>query len=810
VERFNVCEELSMFDLALDIRYAFRRLAARPGYTAIMLVTLALAIAVSTAVFTVVDETLLRRAPFAFADRLVDVMDRNRVTGFGGSSLTPEKIAGWQDSPLFERLEGYTPRQFDIAGDGEPERVPGMIVTTGLFPMLGVQPALGRGFSPDEGRPGSPRVVIIDEGLWKRRFGGDRDVLGRTLALNDNRYTIIGVMPRRFHLLGGNPRADALWLPVDVAHPGGQAAPQFYGVGRLRAGTDMASLQRRADTLADEYQKSRPLARVWDISIAPKRVAFVGASTRTVLLILLGAVGFVLLIAFANVANLLLSRASARAREMAVRSALGASRGRLIRETLVESVIVALIGGAAGVVLAIWIVPAALALAPPNLAGRGTTTIEIDLRVLAVAVSVTLAAGILVGLVPALRGSRPQLEQALRASSLSVSAGRTVSMSGALVVVEVALALVLLVGATLLMRTFSRLHAIDPGFDLRGLVTTRISLPSSRYPTASARLAFEDQLAPRLAALPGVSDSSVASIQPPPAVGAFTLGVEAEHGARAGASTEAFAQNMVAPNYFQTLRIPFRAGRTFSAQEGDDAAIVSQAVADSFWPGVTAVGKRLRLGPTYPWLTVVGVVGNVEMRIGDERLPRQVYTSKRAVFASLAFTMRTGNLKATASAIKALVWAIDRNLPIDAPVLAEDQWNDAFGQQRFALQLMGAFALVALLMAAGGVFAVLSQLVSQRTREIGVRVALGASPLDVFRLIVARGMIMTLGGVALGLAGAALVSRVLTTLLFGVGPYDPASFAGMSVVIVAVAFLACWLPTRRAMRVEPAVALRVE
>ncbi len=315
-----------MFVVWLDLRRAIRQLIARPGYTAIMLVTLALAIGATTAVVTVVDETLLRRPPFAYADRLVDVLDTNRATGGGGSSLTPEKIAGWQQSPLFERFEGYSPRQFDIVGDGEPERVSGLIVTTGLFPMLGVQPTLGRGFTLDEGGPGSPRVVIIDAGLWKRRFGGGADVLGQTLTLSDERYTIIGVMPRRFHLLGAMTRADVLWIPVDVAHPGTEARAQFYGLARLARSVAMASVQDRANALADEYQRARPLDRTWGLSLQPKGVSVVGASTRTVLLILLGAAAFVLLIACANVANLFLSRASAREREVAIRSALGARR----------------------------------------------------------------------------------------------------------------------------------------------------------------------------------------------------------------------------------------------------------------------------------------------------------------------------------------------------------------------------------------------------------------------------------------------------------------------------------------------------
>jgi putative ABC transport system permease protein len=339
-----------MFDLLTEIRHAVRRLAARPGYAVVMLATLGLAIGATTAVFTVVDETLLRLAPFAFADRLVDVMDVDRATGAGGSSLTPEKIVAWQTSPLFERFEGYSPRQVDLVGDGEPARVFGLLVTTGLFPMLGVQPVLGRGFAADEGRPESAQVVVIGDGLWQRRFGRRLDVLGRSLTLNDDRYTIIGIMPRRFHLLGSATRADEFWLPLDLAHPGSAAVPQFYGLGRLRPDVAVESAQARANVLADEYRRTRPLDRTWGLSLQPKRVSFVGANTRLVLMVLLGTVGFVLLIACANVANLFLSRAAARERDVAVRSALGASRGRLIREVLVESVLLALSGGILGVV----------------------------------------------------------------------------------------------------------------------------------------------------------------------------------------------------------------------------------------------------------------------------------------------------------------------------------------------------------------------------------------------------------------------------------------------------------------------------
>jgi putative ABC transport system permease protein len=385
--------------------------------------------------------------------------------------------------------------------------------------------------------------------------------------------------------------------------------------------------------------------------------------------------------------------------------------------------------------------------------------------------------------------------------------------------VEVALALILLVGATLLMRTFSNLHAIDPGFEMHGLVTTRVTLPT-RYATDAARLAFQDQVAERLAALPGVSALTRASFVPPPGVGAFSVGFEGEHSA--ADPRQRVAQNAIAPNFFRTLGIPLRAGRTFSAEDGDDAIVVSQSVADHFWPGASAVGRRTRVDSQGPWLTVVGVVGNVEMWMGDTRLSNQVYTAltprpspestrlQPSPSRSFTVTMRTTQVKSTASAVRAQIWTVDRNLPLDAPIVIEDQWDNVFGQQRFALQLMGAFAVIALLLAAAGLFAVLSQLVSQRTREIGVRVALGASPRDVFQLVMSRGLILTLGGVTIGLAGAVALSRVMTSLLFEVTSYDPASFAAVTALLVSVASLACWWPTRRALSIEPVLALRIE
>jgi putative ABC transport system permease protein len=773
-------------------------------------------------VFSVVDETLLRSAPFAYGDRLVDVMHRDGRTGGGGNSLVPEKIVGWQSQPsVFEEFEACAPRQFDVTGDAEPERISGLLVSVGLFPMLGVQPARGRGFVDGEGRPGSEHVALISHAIWQRRYGSDPQVIGRSITLNDEPYTIVGVMARRFRLLR---EQESVWLPLDLRGAGPDVAGLF-GLGRLPAGVAVEVAQQRANVIADQLQRDRPLARTWHVRLIPRRVAPVDATTRTALFVLLGAVGFVLLITCANVANLFLSQAAARQREMAIRSAIGASRARLVCEVLTDSLVLASAGGVLGVCVAVWGVRALIAAAPTSFARMTTTTIEIDARILAFTAGLTFITGILFGIVPAVRGSRPNLEESLRGGSQRpLGGGAFGRLPGAIVVAEVAFSLVLLVGAALMMRTLVRLLAIEPGFDPTHLLVVHVDIPTDRYPNAAARSAFFAELRRRLLVVPGVSSSAVAQGLPPD-LGGITWGVAEAEGSPASGQQIVFPNSRVTSDYFQTLRIPVIAGRTFAEDEIDDAMIISQAMADHFWPNGSAVGRRFRLAHDKKWRTVVGVVGTVEARaFREDRSRMQVYypfpsraantvtppASRGREFEWRMLIVRAQDPIAALPAIKAQVWALDKNQPLEKPTLGKDFYAEAFARQRFVLMLMSTFAMIALTLAAAGIFAVLSQTVAQRTREIGVRVALGASPADVFRLIMPRGMTLTLAGVVLGLAGASALSRVLTSLLFEVSPYDPGSFGAVSALLVAVALVACWLPTRRAMCVEPAVALRVE
>lgn len=815
-----------MRSLLHELRVTARTLRIRPWYTALIVLTIGLGIGANTAVFSVVDSIILRPPPLAHAERLVDVLDTNRKIQGGGNSLTPQKIIGWQAQPsLFERFESYAPLQIDLTGGSEPERLRGLTVSIGLFSMLGAQPQLGRGFVTGEGRPGSERVVIISEALWRRRFGAQPDVLGQRLTLNDQDYTVIGVMPRRFQLLQDE---EALWLPVDleahVMNPDYQRG--FFGVGRLSGGVAMNAAQALADQIADRLQQETPLPRTWDLRLEKKQVARVEATTQTALFVLLGAVAFVLLITCANVANLFLSQAPARQREMAIRSALGASRVRLIRSVLWESVVLAVMGGAIGVLLATWGVDAVIAAAPERLAFMSTTTIEIDGRILGVAAILTLVTGLLFGLVPAIRGSRPSLEQSLRGSADSGSRASYGRVPGGLVVAEVAFSVILLIGATLMIRTLAKLEAINPGFDPSDLIAMHVDLPTDRYPSPESGAAFFDTLFERLRSVPGISDASV-SYGVPPSLGGFTEGQPEAEGSSAAASQSSIIVpfNNVTPGYFRTLRIPIVAGRTFNERETADAVIVSKGFADRFWPDGSAVGRRFRMNVDSTWRTIVGVVGTVEARAGEERTTLQVYypwvirsaaaaasgtPPRRRSYDWRLLTVRATDPLAALPHIKQQIRRLDPNQPVEGVALVTDMYAEAFERQRFVLLVLGTFAAIALVLTAAGIFGVLSQVVAQRTREIGIRMALGARPADVLYLFMSRGVRLTAVGTVLGIGGAFLLARVLQNLLFEVGPHDPVTFVAVVTVLISVALAACWLPTRAAMRVQPAIALRSE
>ena len=764
--------------------------------------------------YSVVDQLVLRPPPFAYADRLVDAMDPK------GNILTPRKVAGWQAQPaLFERFEAYAPAQFDVTGGAEPERINGLLVSVGLFPMLGVEPRLGRGFMAGDGRPGSEPVAIIGENIWRRRFGADTDALGARILLNDIRYTIVGVMPRGVHLLGDD---ETVWLPVDVAaRITDSSLDSFYGLARLARGVRLADAQQTADRLAGRMQAAAPLAQSWHLRIHKKKVAWVNPTTATALYVLLGAVSFVLFITCANVASLFLSLAPLRLREMAIRAALGSGRARLIRSVLIESVAIAAAGGALGLMLARWGLQAVLAAAPARLAFMSTSTVDVDGRVVAVAMALTLITGVVVGLLPAIRGSRGNLESTLRASAPAArgSYGRAPAL---LVILEVAFSMLLLLGAALMARTLVNLERIDPGFRPDGLVAVHVDLPTDRYPSSEARGVFFDAVVERLKAVPGVIDAALAG-GVPPGQGGFTSGALEGEGSPSPPAQTMVPTDAVSGSYFRTLGIPLLAGRTFETTEADGDVIVSKGLADRLWPGENAVGRRFRTNTTSPWRTIVGVVGNVEARAArEDRTDLQLYSPRIRKPAAVAATaaprsyawtllvVRAADPLAALPAIKREIWAVDPAQPVDRAALVSDLYAEGYARQRFVLLVMGGFSVIALALTAAGIFGVLSQIVARRTREIGIRVALGARPQHVRRLVLGRGVAFILIGSVAGLAAAVGVTRVLRALLFGVSPTDPATFALVTVLLGAVGLLACWLPTRAAMRIAPASALRVD
>jgi putative ABC transport system permease protein len=811
-----------MSALLQDVRYAGRTLMSAPRASALIVAIIAVAIGASVTMFSIVDQTLLRLPPFAHADRLVDVHHLNSKGGGGGNQLAPAKIAGWQAQPaVFERLEAYAPRQFDVTGTAEPERIRGFVISTGLLPMLGVSPALGRGFVVGEGQAGAARVALISHGLWRRRFGGSGDVLGREILLNDQPHTIVGVMPRRFRLHG---EEDDVWLPIDIgASAGDMAMAPFAGIGRLRPGLDAVRAQAEADRVADHLQATAPIPRSWYVKVEKKLVAGIDSTTTTALFVLLGAVTFVLLTACANVANLLLITAARRGREMAVRSALGATRLRLMRQVLLEGCLLAAAGGLAGILSATWALDAVLTIAPTGLTVRNTTPVEIDQRVVLVGAAVALTTGVLFALIPAVRGSRPNLMPALHGVAAATdrdgsSFGRVPSL---LVVAEVAFSLILLVGAALMTRTLLNLEALDTGVDPRNVVSMRVDLPMDRYPTVESRTAFFDDLSARLRDVSGVTEVAGTWGMP---TGGVTFGVVMAEGSSRPPEDLIMPSNTVTPGFFQLLRIPIVAGRDFRAADAEDAVIVSRALAERFWPPGEAVGRRLRVDETGPWQTVVGVVENIDAR-RDESSSMHLYyrfrtrskvppgkpPSGRRSYDGRVVLVRTENHPMVmVPAIKSQVWALDRNQTVEEVRSLEDLYRAAFDRQRFVLWVMSGFASVALMMTVAGLFGVLSRAVVQRRREIGIRVALGASSDAVFKLIVGRGVGLTAVGLVVGVAGALALSRFLTALLFGVAPYDPLSFAAVAMLFTLIAAIACWAPARAAMRVQPAAVLRAE
>jgi putative ABC transport system permease protein len=798
-----------------DLCYGGRMLIKQPGFTLIAVITLSLGIGANAAIFSVVNAVLLSPLPYKEPERLVMIRE-TKIPQFPEFSVSAGNFLGWkQQNTVFERLVALTGTSFNMVGAGDPEQLRGMRVTEGFFAILGAQPQLGRDFLPEEDQPGRNNVVVLSHRLWQRRFAGDSKILNQTITLSGRSYTVIGVMPATFQF--GGPDLE-LWTPMAFTAQQAQNHGGHYlsAIGRLKPGvtldqarTDMLAIAAR---LALEYPGPNT---GWSVKLMPL-LEYVVRSIKPALLVLLIAVAFVLLIACVNVSNLLLARAAGRQKEVAIRTALGARRARIIRQLLTESLLLALVGGAVGLLLAKLGMSLLLNLAPQNLPRM--SGVSLDGRALLFTAAITLLTALIFGLVPALQSSRPNLSETMKdAGRGSTEGGQRPLIRNILVVLEVASALMLLVGAGLLIKSFWQLQKVDPGFNPNNVLTLSVSLPRTKYPEGTHQAAFFQQLLEKVNALPGVQAAGATPSMPLGGdyVLAFVIQGRPPLPPGAGQSTNFYAVNA---NYFKAMGIPLLRGRLYSERETRDSphvAVINETMAKRMFPDEDPIGKRITFdgGDDNPdWYEIIGIVGDVKQYGLDTATTMQTYepfTQQPQSFMTLV--VRTaGDPTEQTAAIRNAVLQLDKEQPI-ANIRTLDQFLSAsVAQQQFSVLLLGVFASVALVLAAVGIYGVLSYAVTQRTHEIGIRMALGAGQRDVLRLVVGQGMLLTLIGVVAGLVLSFALTRLMTTLLFGVAPTDPLTFSLIALLLVAVALLACWIPARRATRVDPLIALRCE
>jgi putative ABC transport system permease protein len=815
-----------------DLKYAFRQLLKNPGFTAVAVLTLALGIGANTAIFSVVNAVLLKPLPYPEPGQLAQLLRREQS---GEPSTVIGSVAFVEVRGQSQSMAGvaaYSGGEMTLTGAGAAERVPSGSVTADFFPLLGIQPALGRNFTEEEDTPNGPKSVILGHGFWQSRFGGDPGVLDRTITLNHERYAVVGILPERFQY----PEGFQIWTPLALSKtdPGGPIANEGLGsllkaIARLKPGVTLQQAQAELQTIARRIQPGGPTASPDRTSRPPGEgeivLALVGLHEQVVgdvkgaLLVLLGAVAFVLLIACANVANLLLARAAARQREMAVRAALGAGWLRIARQLLTESVLLSITGGGLGLLVAYWGVHALRQWSGTSLPAMHR--IGIDGWVLAFTLGVSVITGIAFGLAPAVQAWRAGANAALKEGGRGDTGGHHQWLRHSLVVSEVALALVLLIGAGLLMRSFSRLLDVNPGFRTDGVLTFQIALTGDN---SSARKAtFIEQIVERLKALPGVQAAAATDSLPLTQFARITaVDVEGRppidlSKVKPGEVTPA-SRPTVTPDYFKAMAIPVRNGRAFTPQDARPSAsvvIVNEAFERHNFPGQSAVGKRilLRAGPGEArWQTVVGVVSDVRQEGLAADVTHEVYSPLlEDADDALSFVIRvTGEPASLISAVRAAVAEVEPSQPIYNAMTMEQRLANTTTSRRLNTALLGGFAVVALLLAVVGIYGVISYAVTQRRREIGVRMALGAQQSDVLRLIIHGGLRLTLLGVALGLAGAFALTRYLSTQLYSVKATDPLTFLGVALALTGVAVLASWLPARRGARTDPMDAVRTE
>jgi putative ABC transport system permease protein len=799
-----------------------------PGFTAIVTVTLALGIGANTAIFSVVDAILLRPLPFTDLASLVIVWESNAQNASTHNTVSPPNFLDWQSqNRVFSEMSYISDLGRNLTGNGEPEQVIVQYVSVNFFSVLGVTPIIGPGFTPENGQEGKDDVVVLSYDLWKRRFGSDPTLVGKTIDLNGKPQTVVGVAPKNFGffikqgtLTGSKPQLWSPWaLPAELrAH---KSVGRFMTVvARLRPNVTAKQAQTEMTTIAARLEQQYPdYDGHWGVNVVPLRQQITG-ELRPALLILLGAVTFVLLVACANVSSLLLARAAGREREIGIRTAIGASRWRMARQLLTESALLAVLGGGIGITLAVWATNVLLAASPANLLDMRSA--PIDWRVLAFACGITLIAGLLFGFLPSYISARGAIAEALKEGGRAASAGhRRGALRSALVVAQIGLALVLLVGSGLLIRSFVRLVGVDPGFEAKNLLTFSVTLPNARYGTNAARTAFFRQFLEQARNLPGVRSVSMDSFPPLSGLGAATSVRLTAQATRAVADLPVAAVRVVGPDYFATMGIPLRSGRTFDARELAEmrhVAVVNQAFADQYLQGINPLGQRMVVdmksqeenenSPS----EIVGVVGDVHlMGLDSPAQPTVYWPHPELAMSRMTILVRASNdPTALVSAVRGELRQMDRDQPMANVATMEQLVSDSYSRSRFTMIVLAIFAAVALLLAAVGVYGVIAYTVAQRTNEIGIRVAMGAQRRDVLRLILGQGSRLIFVGVALGVTAGLLVTRLMSGLLFGISATDPETFAGVALLLSAVALLACYMPARRAMQVDPLVALRYE
>jgi putative ABC transport system permease protein len=804
-----------------DLQFAFRSLVKRPGFTVVAVLTLMLAIGVNTTIFSVVNAVLLKALPFSNPEELVAVHQSAGDDGLPG--IAAYQYLTWREKQTsLADIGAYTENNFNLTGLGEPERISCAQVTSSVFTTLGVKAVKGRLFLPQEDAVGANNVAVVSEKFWRARYGGSESMLGSNLTLDDKLYTIVGVMPAGFRF----PGEFDIWLPLtlDPAKEFGDFFSLVEVVGRTKPGGSLGQAQSELNLLAhnasdgvkEQGKEPLPLAVV---ELAPLHQQLV-AGARLTVLVLWGAVGLVMLLACVNVASLMISRTLARGREMAVRAAVGARRWQLIRQLLTESVVLGLAGGVMGLLVAIWSTKAIGSLAPEGFATSvyDLNNIPLDWRVFAFTLALSVLTGIVFGLVPALTASKPDLLQALRNSRSAglVSFGLR-SLRGWLVVAELALAMVLLVAAGLLVRSFNKLTAIDLGFDRENVFTTRISLPRSKYKGKPETIAFQQQLLQQIKALPGVQSAGTINHTPLDGFGIIVY-TSMEGLPPMDKKDPAIGVGSVSPDYFQTLKIPLLNGRYLDDRDGPDkqkVALVNQAFVQRFFPKGDVLGKRVGfLCEESEGLcrTIVGVVGNIRQESLTDEVAAELYlpSTQMPMNSMMLFVRTTSEPLSLAGTVRRVVMGVDNNQPIYDVKTLSQRVSNATAASRSLTVLFSAFALLALVLGAVGIYGIVSYAVTQRTQEIGIRMALGARTGDILQLIAKHGLVLVLSGVAIGVAGALALTRFLATLLFGITPTDTFTFVFVSLIFFVIAMIASLIPARRATKVDPLTALRYE